>query len=570
MCSARFMAQQITTSNEKLLTLTTSETIFIHTNATTFISGEMLYYKLYCLNQTKNTPSEISKIAYVELLKQDKTSVFKHKLFLEKGMGQGDFFVQPNLQTGSYKLIGYSHWALNKSEDALFEITIFIINPYQVKAQTLESNLTKTNENKLESENTKPVESKIVLLELNKKKFTNRDLVQLKIKPLSDSLQGGNYSLSVRRKEGLPSKSQLTSEKFIERTSKTTNTITKKSDNLHLPELRGELISGKIISKNESNSVEFKKIALSITGKTFALKIINTDATGNFKFTIDKPYYNSDVSIQVVNEKPEDFTIVLDKSNPISYALLSEEPEFNLSPDLKQTIEERSVASQIENAYLTKKLDSISPIKNKTSFYEPLSKDYILDDYSRFQTMEETITEVVKEMYFTKKNKKYSIGVRDNDPLRKLSEPALVLVDGLLIQNVDELFDYDTQNIYKISIVTGGYFYGSNVYNGIINIITKNYDFVSKASSSYILKPELIRPLKNKIYFNPDYSDASKMSRIPDYRYQLLWNPSLKITKSENTFSFYTSDISGIFEIYLEGFTATGKPVSIKESIEVK
>jgi hypothetical protein len=33
---------------------------------------------------------------------------------------------------------------------------------------------------------------------------------------------------------------------------------------------------------------------------------------------------------------------------------------------------------------------------------------------------------------------------------------------------------------------------------------------------------------------------------------------------------FYTSDVSGKFEITLEGFSASGKPVFIKETIEVK
>jgi hypothetical protein len=32
-----------------------------------------------------------------------------------------------------------------------------------------------------------------------------------------------------------------------------------------------------------------------------------------------------------------------------------------------------------------------------------IQKEYVLDDYTRFPSMKETITEVLKEMYFTKK-----------------------------------------------------------------------------------------------------------------------------------------------------------------------
>jgi hypothetical protein len=126
------------------------------------------------------------------------------------------------------------------------------------------------------------------------------------------------------------------------------------------------------------------------------------------------------------------------------------------------------------------------------------------------------------------------------------------------------------ENVYKISIITGGYFYGSNVYNGVISFITKNNDFVSKASGDYILRPEMIRPLKNKVYYKPDYTDTAKYARIPDYRYQIAWIPELILDKNENVISFYTSDVSGTFEIVLEGFTTEGIPISMRKIFEIR
>jgi len=74
-----------------------------------------------------------------------------------------------------------------------------------------------------------------------------------------------------------------------------------------------------------------------------------------------------------------------------------------LPSDLKQSIEERSVANQIENAYYVQKKDSIVPDLQTNAFFESLQKEYVLDDYTRFPTMKETITEVVTELYYTKK-----------------------------------------------------------------------------------------------------------------------------------------------------------------------
>lgn len=39
--------------------------------------------------------------------------------------------------------------------------------------------------------------------------------------------------------------------------------------------------------------------------------------------------------------------------------------------------------------------------------------------------------------------------------------------------------------------------------------------------------------------------------------------------KEESTFSFYTSDVKGKFEISLEGFTSGGHPISLKQDFRV-
>ncbi len=44
------------------------ETIFIHFNSTLLLTGEYLYYKVYCLNTETNYLSDLSKMAYVELI----------------------------------------------------------------------------------------------------------------------------------------------------------------------------------------------------------------------------------------------------------------------------------------------------------------------------------------------------------------------------------------------------------------------------------------------------------------------------------------------------------------------
>ena len=67
-------------------------------------------------------------------------------------------------------------------------------------------------------------------------------------------------------------------------------------------------------------------------------------------------------------------------------------------------------------------------------------------------------------------------------------------------------------------------------------------------------------------YEYPDYAD-DKRTEV-DYRRQLYWNPELKLDSSD-TLEFYTSDLTGTFEVIIEGYNAEGKPVSLKKEFEV-
>lgn len=540
-----------------------AETLFIHVNTTTLLTGETLYCKLYCLNQD-NMPANISKIAYVELIENTRKSVFKQKLYIENGTAQGDFFIPTTLKTGNYKLIAYTKWMLNHTDSALFEMDITIINPFQpLETANQQKNDAIPNTASKSSTNNN---ANYLAVETDKKSYSHREKVNLKIKKMATTVPNGNYSVSVRKVDGLPFKKQITAPEFIKTEAKSTAT----EKMIFLPELRGELVSGSITSKKGTKDLNHKTVALSVVGKSYALKIVETDRQGKFTFIMDKNPNLSNVVIQVMDEDRNDYSIRLDDIEGADLSKLHFLPEFAFNPDLKNSIEERSVANQIENAYYTMKKDSISADLTADPFFHPLEKQYILDDYTRFPTMKETITEVILEMYYKKDNGKYSIHVRNTYINNEQFGPPLLMVDGLVIEDANELFDYNTENIYKISLINEPYIYGPKTFSGVINITTKNQDYQSKASGDFIKKVAIPRPLNQKKYFSPDYAAANQNSRIPDYRHQLLWLPEIAADKTENTVSFYTSDVSGQFEIVLEGFTQSGIPVSIKDNFEVK
>ncbi|MDA6071134.1 hypothetical protein NJT12_16075 [Flavobacterium sp. AC] len=537
---------------------TLNESLYISTNANAYLTGETLLYKVFCIDKSTNQVSKYSKIAYLQLIDSNKKTVFTHKLFLEDGTANSDFFIPTTLETGNYKLIGYTNWMLNKRAAEYCNIDLYIVNPYKEKVTNTisqkESNLSEnaTDEN--------------ISFDLTSKTYTNRDLIAFKIKTNSDDFTKGNYSLSIKKADGFLSQNK-TNFKELQ-----ISNLNKNSDNaIHntnyiLPELRGEIISGKISSA--SSDTKNKKVALSIVGKNYVLKLTKTDAESRFIFNLGKSNTGSNLVVQIIEDNKQDYTIEIDKPKDLDFSSLTF-PTLSFNSEFKQNISERLIASQIENAYYNIKKDSILSSNDTIPFYSNLSKEYKLDDYTRFPTVQETITEVVYGTYYTKNKNNYAIHVYDFDQNYESELPPLIIVDGLIIEDLNELFAYNPKNIYKINVVKGIYYYGSKSFNGVVAFTTKNGDYETKLKGSFIIRPELLRPQSKKEYFSPDYA-TPKNARIPDYRHQLLWLPKVDLSAADSKIKFYASDVSGKFEIILEGFSSTGKPVFIKEIIDIK
>jgi hypothetical protein len=73
-----------------------------------------------------------------------------------------------------------------------------------------------------------------------------------------------------------------------------------------------------------------------------------------------------------------------------------------------------------------------------------------------------------------------------------------------------------------------------------------------------------------KSYNFPSYN-AVNTNKRPDQRDQLYWDPNFTISgDNKSIIEFYTSDVTGLFEIVVEGYRGNGEPVSMVMSFMVK
>src|SRR5450631_326011 len=104
------------------------EKIYLQTDKSFYISGEICWFKSYVVDASLNKPFTLSKVAYVELLNRDSKPVLQGKILLQKGTGSGSFFIPLYLPSGSYKIRAYTNWMKNFGPEYFFEKDITVIN----------------------------------------------------------------------------------------------------------------------------------------------------------------------------------------------------------------------------------------------------------------------------------------------------------------------------------------------------------------------------------------------------------------------------------------------------------
>ncbi|WP_405565994.1 hypothetical protein [Polaribacter sp. Asnod6-C07] len=540
------------------------EKIFVHYNTTFLLSGEQLLYKVYCLNSKTEKLTTLSKVAYVELIDKDFKVHFKHKVLLNSGLGQGDFFIPTTLKSGNYKIIAYTKWMKNGGENNFFQGDISILNPFADNSQYLSKDKEIKN---LETEkNNINDNSDIIKLSLNKQEFKNREKVILQLDTDNNDILNGNYSLSVRKvgEFNIPRKQTTNTYQSLYNSK----TLSKEnSSKIYLPEFRGELISGKIIHKDSKEAISDVNISISIPGNDYIFKASKTDNSGTFYFNIDKTYNSLKAVLEIDDKNKEDYEIILDEDTAIDYKNIVFS-NFSISEQVKKSIEKRSVFNQIENAYNIKKQDSVKRYINSDKFFGTNVYTYYLDDYTRFNTLKETLTEITGNIYYSKKGSEYSIKILGVDFLYKNLKP-LILIDGIQILNHNDVIDFKTKQVNKIIVLQDNYVYGTKLYNGVVILETFKGDYSNLVSKSYQKNIDLFKPLVPKKYFKQNY-DLGSQERIPDFRSQLFWQLDCKLSNRTNSYNFYTSDNVGLYEVSLEGFTKQGKPISLKTTFKVK
>ena len=115
---------------------------------------------------------------------------------------------------------------------------------------------------------------------------------------------------------------------------------------------------------------------------------------------------------------------------------------------------------------------------------------YNLDEYRQFHTVREVLLEYVNCVRKRRINDVLKLFVRKKEAHYDNSWPAMVLIDGMPVIDIERLLDYDARRIHYINIYGGQYTFGNGIYNGLLSFISRSgrlTNYPTEPNTQYIV-----------------------------------------------------------------------------------
>ncbi|HYK77528.1 MAG TPA: hypothetical protein VEV16_11165 [Daejeonella sp.] len=322
-----------------------------------------------------------------------------------------------------------------------------------------------------------------------------------------------------------------------------------------LPEYEGHLISGRIIDR-ASNPLNEALVYLSIPAKQGLYGAKNKQ--GELLFNTRNLYGNH----EIVAQTHKDSLARVEIHSPFAIEFSSIKiPELEMSEKFTQSLLSRNLGMQVQNLYLKDKIKQLyDPVKDGSVFYGSPDKSYLLDDYTRFSTLEEVLREYVIDASVRKLRDGFHLKVFDAPRQVFFDEDPLALIDGVPVQDFNKLLAIDPLRLKKLDVISGRYVLGPNIANGILSFSTYKGDFLGEGMDLNALVMEYEGLQLQRDFFSPVYqTEAQKSSRMPDFRNVLHWLPNIN-SLGEERINFYSSDLPGQYIVVIQGLDAQGNP----------
>lgn len=354
---------------------------------------------------------------------------------------------------------------------------------------------------------------------------------------------------------------------------------------------KGIVIKGKTTAFKNKYQFRPSFVRFDVLGETSFRDKKATDTKGNFTFG---PYVFQDTIKATIQSEPmtvskkereNQFKILIEDTsdtirvNDIAYdqlpraameypeeyvaqAYKKREVDFKLNPDAIQlkgvTVAERALTKKAE---VEQKLKSLVryQLPNQRIFVDSIFGLGSLQPIDLFRNIS-------------------GVRVAQNDLSIRGGGPPMYLLDGFQVERGD-IGQLNPNEIAVIDILKDGNaaVFGpglsGNAANGVIAIYTKSaLGIAANSSRSFpnITNLTITGFYKAREFYSTTYDTPKPKHSELDYRTTLHWEPHVLVDgKGFTNLKFYTGDVSGNYDIVVEGITASGMPITEIKSFEV-
>jgi hypothetical protein len=338
------------------------------------------------------------------------------------------------------------------------------------------------------------------------------------------------------------------------------------------PEYNGTLITGRMVDSHTGAPAKGVEAYLSVPGTRTQFTSVFSDDEGRLRFELRDFYGGQEVILQT---NPRDTTYRMEIANPFAegYTTDSVSPT-PLTPNDSAILAEKSENMEVLNRYAGERLKHLHVPTgfDTTAFYYVADKSYLLDNYTRFTTMEEVMREYVVLMLVKQQGGHWHLPLYEVPYNQFFESDPLVLLDGVPIFNIDSLMVLDPLKIRKLETLQRKIFMGGTYFPGIMNWTTYKGDL-----GGYILDPhstvvDYEGLALQREFYSPAYATEEQLeSHLPDFRNVLYWSPEVPVNGGgKGGLSFYSSDLPGKYFVVVQGLAADGTAGSGLANFEVR
>lgn len=534
------------------------ERTWLSTDKDVYLAGETVWLSAFCLDAASGAFSDVSSVAYVELHSAGGLAATA-KVALSGGRGGGRLDLPLTLATGNYRLIVYT--AQNKDEadydyEGLAAKTISVFNVFS--SDRVKDGVEVVSAGEYRDEGQRHPRSDRGSLAL---RYEDGRLVL--DNPTGERL---TLSLSVWHDDGFHSPANPGIADFLAGC----RAVGPRTFRGQLPpDYEGEIIRGRITGFSQAMIPELigRHAFISTPSDKSDIYAAPIREDGSVVFYTANIYGNKECVCEIEGLSPESNCHV-ELLSPFVNASVAPAAPLVLSDAQAEALKQRRVRMQIQRQFDADTLYDFLPVRGDGLFDEEACVRYVLDDYTRFHTLEEDFIEFISELRARKgPDGKTRIQVRlDEDAAGPgfAEEAALVLLDGVPVFDHAQMMAYDPLLIESVSIYPQTCYVGSRIFKGVVNFITykRNLPGFTFGGGTRVVDWQGVswpQALTGTRLFAGD--------SFPDYRQTLYWHPLLEVGAGESvTIPCSLPDYRGSFVVVAEGLDAAGRPVHCRVS----